>query len=148
MSDFMSNHASELELIADILLNLAGRDPEYPAYSERRLSRKACCPPSPARLGWTRYSHDDLLLESELEDMVDSAGLLADERCAWMMHLEGRTNAEIAAALGTTCPTAKRLIHSAANRVASCRPRYQGLYETYISQVRRRHSAPVARHCD
>ena len=130
-------HPEALELVADILLQLAGRDDEYPAYSEDQLTRKASRAHRRRWVNCRPYTCADVLLSDELDDLSKAAGLAADEECAWRMHIEGSLPDEIAAMLGTTRPRAVRLITTARNRIEACRSRSRGLYSSYLSLIHR-----------
>lgn len=130
-------HPEALELVADILLELAGRDDEYPAYSEDQLTRKTLRANRRRWVNCRPYTCADVLLSDELDDLSEAAGLAADEECAWRMHLEGALPDEVAVMLGTTRPRAVRLIHSARSRVASCGSKSRGLYSAYLSLIHR-----------
>ena len=132
-----SQRPEALELVADLLLALAGRDREYPAYSEEQLARKALKSDRIRRLGWSRYTCTDVLVSAEIDDMARSARLTEDECAAWKLSLDGHHLDEIAEVLGTTRPRAERLVNSACGRVARCSARYRGLYAAYQSLVHR-----------
>jgi len=132
-----TQHPEALELVADILLQLAGRDDEYPAYSEDQLTRKTS---RTHRRRWVNsrpYTCADVLLSDELDDLSEAAGLAADEECAWRMHIEGALPDEVAAMLGTTRPRAVRMINTARSRMEACRSRSRGLYSSYLSLIHR-----------
>ncbi len=126
-----------LELVADILLRLAGRDAEYPAYTEEQLARRrlrpgAGCPPE-----WSRGGRASELLAAEMIELAKSAGLSADERTAWLMRLDGYGLEEIGEALGMSRFSVMRLLNRVNDRVEASPSRYRGLYASYISLTRR-----------
>jgi len=127
-----------LEVIADILLAAAGRDKEYPAYSEFQLKRK-CRNSGRAELHFVFRSATwaDILLTKEAAHLVEAAGLSDDQRTAWEMHLAGYTPGEIACVLHVARPTAVRLVNAASRRISTCPSKYRGLYSVYMSQIHR-----------
>ncbi len=130
-------HAEALELLADTMLELAGRDQEYPAYTERQLDRKTRRSSRRQWNGGRPYSCAHILLSAELDDLSEEAGLAAEEAFAWRMYMEGVLPDEVAVMLGTTRPRAVRLINTARNRVEACGSKSRGLYSAYLSLVHR-----------
>lgn len=130
-------HADALELLSDMMLELAGRDREYPAYTERALDKKTRRSNRRQWNGARPYSCAHILLSAELDDLAREAGLAEEEALAWRMHMEGALPDEVGAILGTTRPRAVRLISTARNRIEACGSKSRGLYSAYLSLVQR-----------
>ena len=136
-------HPDALELVADLLLESAGQDDEYPAYSEDDLLRRGQRSHRGRRLDWSRYTCTNHLLAAEIDDLSRSAPLTRDEDVAWRMSIEGSVSEEIAEMLGTTRTRAVRLLVSAKGRIASCDSKVRGLHSAYLSLVGRHGYHPV-----
>jgi hypothetical protein len=130
-------HPEALELLSDTMLELAGRDNEYPAYTERQIARKTRRSNRRRWMGGRPYSCAHILLSAELDDLSDEAELATEEAFAWRMYMEGVLPDEVAVILGTTRPRAVRLINTARNRVEACGSKSRGLYSAYLSLVHR-----------
>lgn len=95
------SHSSERELeeAADRLLRAAPADPERPAYTERRLSRRARLTASIELLAATA-APPCRSLRDELAFLLTVSEIDQDSRRCLRLWIDGWTQAEIAAAIG------------------------------------------------
>jgi hypothetical protein len=126
-----------MEMISDIYLACAERDPEFPAYAESYLQGKLQRAASPTGWGQGTAGVSGEMLDAEVAAMLHGAGLTAQQAAAWQLHLTGMRPAEIAILMGTSHPTAARLIKGAGRRVQEFHAKYGGLHTIYRSEIRR-----------
>lgn len=81
----------------------------------------------------------EYLIERQLDDLVDAAGLTAIEEIVYRLRVAGFSSKRMAAALGITRTTIYRRLRSVKRKVTAAyeQGRYAGWYEVYLSEVNR-----------
>lgn len=133
----------ELEAAADRLLAEADPDPDYPAYTQRTLVRRARrreAPLDSLQSGLTEPEDPLAGITTELlHGLLGSLGLPAGDAAALGLHLLGWSQDEIAAITNTTQQSVARLIERCLSPERSPRngDPHAGWYQVYLEEVHR-----------
>ena len=134
-----------MEVIADVLLQSAGKNTDQPAFTEGQLERKR-------RRAWraeecfTATVAAGHALPDESDSLFKQAGLTHDEQRVWEMYSAGYRISEIARVLHVTRSAVRSLLRRGARRISACEFALRGLGDIYYREVHR----PIyhrPRHC-
>lgn len=143
-------HSKDLEILADLLLRLVGRDEHYPAYPESRNAERELVDALRAeQLAPLHHNLQvdavDFLRQQEVALMLESASLTPRQREVVQFFLSGYTFEEIGSAWGISKQAAHKLFLRACEAIRQGWAKHpmNGLALTYSEATLRRYARRV-----